>query len=217
MPVKLLLADDHTLLRQLLADYLRNRGEKFSIVGEAEDGPETLALLSRQRPDILLLDYKMPGTRPFLAFCKEVKRQSPSTRILMLTGYSDKEVVLEAAIGGSKGFFLKCTSFPNLVIALDTIFSGGAWVDPSLPADVSRTFLCVSGTKGASVLERLTKQEIRILYLLATGVGNKEIASNLHISQKTVKNHLSRTICRQFPTSFFKPRACSSLHTAPQS
>jgi len=138
------------------------------IMAEAADGPDTFALLSRYGPDLLLLDVKMPGVGRLSTFVKEVARRSPATRILVLSGHSEEEVVLEAAIGGAHGYVLKGAPFSDLLSAIETLVAGGIWVDPQLPSQVVKAFLHYR-VKKPSELEKLSRQELRILSLLAQG------------------------------------------------
>jgi DNA-binding NarL/FixJ family response regulator len=195
MPIRILLADDHTLFREMLRDLLPRKGRAYVIVGEAADGLETLDLVTYHHPDLLLLDYKMPGLGRLSIFCKEVAQQSPATRILILSGYGEEEVALEAAVGGAQGYALKGAPISDLLSAIATIHAGGVWVDPHLSPQVFHTFLRYKG-EGADNLGRLSRQELRVLSLLAQGMSNKEIGAHLHISQKTVKNHLTHVFAK---------------------
>jgi len=141
MPIKIVLADDHTMFREMVRMALHYRGEKYVVMGEAADGEETLNLVSLYRPDLLLLDYKMPRLGRFTDFCKEVRGRSPATRILVVSGYSGEEVALEAAVGGAAGYVVKSSSMPDLLDAIASVSMGGIWIDPHLPKQVHHTFL----------------------------------------------------------------------------
>ena len=195
MLIRILLADDHTMFREALKEVLLHKGEAYVIIGEAADGAETLNLVTRRHPDILLLGYKMPGLGRLSVFCKEVARQSPDTRILLLSGYAEEEIALEAAVGGAKGYILKCTSIADLLSAITTIHAGGIWVDPHLPPQVFHTFLRYRGEKTDN-FEKLSRQELKTLSLVAQGMNNKEIGVRLCISKKTVKNHLTHIFAK---------------------
>ena len=190
MSITILLADDHGMFREMLKDALARRGEAYTLIGDAKDGTETLHLVAHHHPNILLLDYKMPGLNRLSTFCGEVMRQSPITRILLLSGYSSAEIALEAAMGGAHGYILKGASLADLLRAVETIHRGGIWVDPALPPQVFRTFFD-HRKEGSENLRKLSRQELKILSLTAQGMSNKEIAAHLHISRKTVKNHLT--------------------------
>jgi DNA-binding NarL/FixJ family response regulator len=128
-------------------------------------------------------------------FCKEVARRSPTTRILILSGYAEEEMALEAALGGAQGYILKGSSIADLLSAIATIHAGGTWVDPHLPSQVFHTFLHQRG-KRADKLEKLSRQELRILSLVAQGMSTSETASHLQIKEQTVKNHLTQVFTK---------------------
>ena len=196
MPTQILLADDHAILRETISHLLQyKRNENYVVIGEAEDALETLTRVARHKPDILLLDYDMPGVGRLSTFCRQVLDQSSKTRILLLSGYADEEIALEAALGGAHGYILKGAAFNDLVKAIDTIQSGGVWVDEHLPPRVFHTFLNRRGAKNDK-LRSLSRQELKILARLAEGLSNKEIALQVHISQKTVKNHLTHIFAK---------------------
>jgi len=158
MAVRILIADDHTLVNEATEEFLRSAAKDYAIIGKARDAADTLTLAARHRPDLLLLDYGMPGLKRFSEFCAEVHRVSPKTDILLLTGREDEEAAFEAAIGGAKAYITKRSSFSELVAAIDTVLRGGTWVDPLLPPQAHRTFLEHRGEKG-SRLRRLSRQE----------------------------------------------------------
>ncbi len=195
MLIRILLADDHTLFRQMLREILSRNGKVYDVVGEAAYGEETLNLVTRYHPALLLLDYKMPGLGRLSAFCKEVGRRSPTTRTLLVSGFAGAEIALEAAIGGARGYILKDAPVDDLLTAIATIHAGGIWVDASLPPQVFHTFLRQRVTR-AGKLGKLSRQELNVLSLLAQGMGNREIGFRLHICEKTVKNHLTHIFAK---------------------
>lgn len=190
MPVSILIADDHTLFREMLRQTLSGQGDSYTVIGEAADGDQTLNLVTRHRPDVLLLDYKMPGLNRLSTFCCEVGRRNPTTRTLLVTGFREDEIAVEAAIGGVRGYLLKGAPISDLLTAISIIHAGGIWVDSHLPRQVFQTFMVRSRRRDDN-LAKLTRQELKILTLMAQGTRNNEIGSHLHISQKTVKNHLT--------------------------
>ena len=195
MPIRILIADDHTMFREMLRDVLSHKQMSYTIIGEAADGAETLDLVSRHHPDLLLLDYKMPGLGRLSAFCQEVTRQSPATRTLIVSGYVEEKVALEVAIGGVRGYILKGAPIVNLVSAITTVLAGEIWVDPHLPPQVFHT--CFREKReGADNLGKLSQRELTILSLVAQGMSNKEISVHLCISKKTVKNHLTHIFAK---------------------
>jgi len=179
----------------MLRETLAGKGETYAIVGEAADGEETLNLVTHYHPDLLLLDYKMPGLRRLSAFCREVTHRSPNTRTLLLTGFREEEIAMEAAVGGAQGYILKGAPIADLLIAIGVIHAVGIWVDPHLPRHVFHTFLHHSGGR-AGKLAKLTRQELKILSLAAHGMRNDGIGSRLYISKKTVKNHFTHILAK---------------------
>ena len=190
MPVKIILADDDAMFREMLLHALTYRGDNYVIMAHSGEGKETLNLVARYQPDILLLDYSMPGLGRMSSFCKEVTRRSPTTRILVLSGYSNEAVALETALGGAKGYVVKGSTLDDLLNAIKTVQMGGTWVDPNLPRTVFDAFLRRVEVEGEKI-RKLTKRELQVLSLVAHGLTNNQIARRLYIDKRTVKNHLT--------------------------
>jgi two-component system response regulator DegU len=195
MAVRIVLADDHTLFREMLREGL-SRKEDYSVVAEAADGATTLSLVARYQPDLLLLDYKMPRLRRLSTFCEQLTKKSPSTRIVLVSGYMEETIALEAAMAAVHGYVVKGTSFANLLRAIATVTAGGVWVDPSLPPTMFRAFLGKHRGEHESLIRTLSRQELNVLSLVAQRMSNKKIAAQLYISEKTVKNHLTRIFAK---------------------
>ena len=193
MSIRILLADDHFMFRETLCEVLRHKAETYTIVGEASDGAEVLTLLTRHQPDLLLLDYKMPGLGRLSTFGREIACSSPATRTLLVSGYAEEAIALEAAVGGMRGYIVKGAPLAELFSAIATIQAGGIWVDPRLPPPAFHAFLHqgANGTVGA-----LSRRELAILSLVVRGMKNREIGVRLHISEKTVKNHLTHVFAK---------------------
>jgi two-component system, NarL family, response regulator DegU len=190
MPTKIVVADDHSMFREMLLHILTYRGDKCVVMAEAADGGDALALVARYAPDILLLDYKMPGIGRLADFCKEVARRSATTRILVLSGYSEEEIALEAAMGGAKGYIVKGASIDNLLDAIAAVQMGGVWIDPSLPPRIFNAFVGEKTSK-LDKIGKLSRRELQVLSLVSQGMSNKQISTHLHIDKRTVKNHLT--------------------------
>ncbi len=190
MPTKIVVADDHSMFREMLLHILTYRGDKCVVMAEAADGGDALSLVARYAPDILLLDYKMPGIGRLPDFCKEVSRRSANTRVLVLSGYSEEEIALEAALGGAKGYVVKGASVENLLDAIAAVQMGGVWVDPSLPPRVFNAFVGEKSSRFEKI-SKLSRRELQVLSLVSQGMSNKEISTHLHIDKRTVKNHLT--------------------------
>jgi DNA-binding NarL/FixJ family response regulator len=190
LPTKIVVADDHSMFREMLLHVLTYRGDKCVVMAEAADGGDALSLVSRYSPDILLLDYKMPGIGRLPDFCKEVTRRSVATRILVLSGYTEEEIALEAALGGAKGYIVKGASIDNLLDAIAAVQMGGVWVDPALPPRVFNAFVGHEERK-FNKIGKLSRRELQVLSLVSQEISNKQVGSRLHIDKRTVKNHLT--------------------------
>jgi len=132
VPTKVVIADDHTLFREGIKRML-SLEKDILVVGEASKGDEVTKLVERTKPDVLLLDLKMPKG-DIVQTLLEVKDINPATKVLVLTAFSEEENILNAAKGGARGYVLKGIDFPTLLRAIKTVHSGGVWIDKELPA-----------------------------------------------------------------------------------
>jgi DNA-binding NarL/FixJ family response regulator len=187
-PLSIYIADDHTLFRELLCEALPRKNKTWTILGEAATGTEAIGQLRHLQPDILLLDYRMPGLGRLSVFCREVARRAPRTRVILVSGYADEEAAIEAASGGAYAYVLKGGPLRDLMEAMVTVMNGKIWVDPRLPQEIYSAFLR-HRVSGDERLAALSRQELRVLSLIAQGNQNKAIAEQLGVSLKTVKNH----------------------------
>ncbi len=194
-PIKVVLADDHALFREGLKRIL-SLEKDILVVGEASRGDEVAKVVDRTKPDVLLLDLKMPKG-DVIQTLLEVGEKDPTTKILILTAFSEDENILNAAKGGAKGYLLKGISSSVLLEAIKTVYGGGVWVDKELSsADAFEEIVQSQAVrqKGEPVndaLKNLTKREMEILRLVAEGLTNEEIGKKIYISEKTVKTHLT--------------------------
>ena len=185
MTYRVLVVDDHTLVRQSVVKAVAN-DPAVTVVGEAADGTTALAEVTRLRPDLVVLDIAMPGTDG-LAVAEQLRRDLPEVRILFLSMHDD-DASLRRAIGlGADGFVSKSASIEELLDAIRTIREGGSYLSASV---VSRVMEHAAGRSSAGATE-LTEREREVLELLAGGRRPGEIAGELHLSVKTVKNHLT--------------------------
>jgi DNA-binding NarL/FixJ family response regulator len=195
MSIRILIADDHIMFADMLQYTLTNQQEQYAVVGVASDGETALGLTLSLRPDLLLLDYEMPKLGRLASFCQELLRQSPETRILVIGSQTEEEYALEAAVGGAHGYISKAAPVADLCSAITAVHAGGIWADPHLPPRVFHTFLHCKG-ETAQNLKELSRQELTVLNLLAQGLSNQQIGTRLHISPKTVKNHLTHIFAK---------------------
>ncbi len=187
MSVKVMLADDHALMREGIKHLLEFDGS-IEVIEEANNGKECLEKLDRIEPDILLLDINMPDMNG-IEVLEELKKQNKQVKILMLTVHSEVEYLIKAIDIGANGYILKDSGSLELKQAINVIMTDGSYIQPSLlPALNSRL---INRDVDKEKLESLTKREIEILTQVAGGMFNKEIANNLDISERTVKNHIS--------------------------
>ena len=195
MSIRILIADDHLMFADMLQYTLTSQQERYTVVGIASDGETALGLTLSHRPDLLLLDYEMPKLGRLASFCQELLRQSPDTRILVIVSQTEEEYAIEAAVGGAHGYISKAAPVADLCTAIVTVHAGGIWADPHLPPRVFHTFLHCKG-EAAQNLKELSRQELTVLTLLAQGMSNQQISIRLHISPKTVKNHLTHIFAK---------------------
>ena len=187
MSIKVMLADDHALMREGIKHLLEFDGS-IEVISEASSGLECLDKIKKIKPDILLLDINMPDMNG-LDVLKELKKEDDSIKILILTVHSEVEYLIHAIDIGADGYILKDSGSLELKQAINLILNGEIYIQPSLlPALNSRL---INRDTDKDKLDSLTKREIEILTQIAAGMFNKEIAINLNISERTVKNHIS--------------------------
>lgn len=187
-PIRILVADDHAIFRDGLRKLLIG-DDQLEIVGEASDGHDCVRLLTKLKPDILLLDLRMPD-KDGLAVLEEVNFDSLPTRVIVLTAAEDDRDVIRAMRLGARGVVLKQSATELLVKSIHRVHAGEIWLDNRMTAEVMRAF-----TKSAEAGPRrekplLSDREKEIVQLVAQGYRNKEIGEKLFISEQTVKNHL---------------------------
>ncbi|HEU4342824.1 MAG TPA: response regulator transcription factor [Candidatus Binatia bacterium] len=195
VPIKVVIADDHTLFREGIRRIL-SLEKDILVVGEASRGDEAIKVVERTKPDVLLLDLKMPKS-DVVQTLLEVKEKNAPTKVLILTAYSEDENILNAAKGGARGYVLKGIDFPTLLQAIKTVQKGGLWIDKETPAAEAFEEIAQGQLNTASdatyhdAVGTLTKREMEILRLVAEGLTNEEIGKKIFISEKTVKTHLT--------------------------
>lgn len=185
-PAKLLIADDHTLMRQGLRQLCEGLGG-FTVVAEAENGAEAVALAHELQPDVILMDIVMPHLNGVDA-SRHIMRETPTSRIIALTMYREENYMLEAIRAGARGYLLKTVDAEVLISAIKAVQRGDYLIDPVIAARVLSE-LHLPAPKPPRV-ERLTDGEIAVLRLVAQGADNQCIAQTLDISAHTVANRL---------------------------
>jgi DNA-binding NarL/FixJ family response regulator len=194
MSLTVVLADDHTLMRVAFRAIFEAHG--IAVVGEAADGDEVVAVALHQRPDVVLMDVRMPR-RDGLAATGELLARSPGTRVVVLTTFDDDEYLDAALRAGACGFLLKNTSPEELVLAVRRVAAGDAVLDPAVTARIlTRVSPKPIPTECHPRLSRLTGREREVFALVADGLTNAEIAARLCVGEATVKTHVSRFLAK---------------------
>ncbi len=188
MAIRVIIADDHSLVRQGLRRYLEMAGD-IQVVGEASNGREALGIMENGigEPDIVLLDIRMPEMDGLEAV-RKIKQLHPSVGVIMLTAYDDRQFVVEAVRAGARGYVLKARDAEHLIQTVRLVAGGNMVIDPQLVVALADE-LSLSKERDRKA-ETLTAREIEVLQLLAFGHTNKDIAGQLFISPDTVKTHL---------------------------
>jgi DNA-binding NarL/FixJ family response regulator len=184
MPIRVVLADNHALVRQGLKALLEREG--FQVAGEASDGQELIRVVGSVRPEIAILDISMPILNGIEA-ARELQKSS-STKAILLTRHDEDQYVTEALRAGVKGYVLKSQAATDLVHAIREVSRGGIYLSP----DISRTVLGAFLSKTDLPADPLTSRERQVLQLVGEGKSTKEVASVLGISTKTAESHRTR-------------------------
>lgn len=193
MGIRILIADDHHVVRRGLAFFLRTQ-KGFDIVGEAGNGKEAVELAKLLKPDIVLMDLMMPEMDGIQA-TRIIKREQPEIKIMMLTSFSDQDHVIPALEAGASGFQLKDIQPDELVQSIKKIMSGENQLHPKATSHLLAN-LSNKVRKEKDLIEELTKRELDVLKEIAKGKSNKEIATSLFITEKTVKTHVSNLLAK---------------------
>ncbi|MDM5154813.1 response regulator transcription factor [Bacillus sp. DX1.1] len=192
MKIKLLLVEDHHIVRKGLVFFLKTK-EEFEIIGEAGDGEEALRLVQKERPDVVLMDVSMPKMDG-IEVAKRMKQYDPSIKVLMLSSFSEQDYVLPALEAGADGYQLKEVQPDQLVASIIAVYQGNTNFHPKVtPALLGRS---ATAQPKKDCLSMLTKREKEVLREIAKGRSNKEIAAELHITEQTVKTHVSNILAK---------------------
>jgi two-component system, NarL family, response regulator DegU len=189
--IRILLAEDQTLLRQALCTIL-DLEPGFSVVGEAGDGDEAVPAALELQPDIVLMDIQMPG-RGGVEATALISAALAGTRVIVLTTFDYEEYVFDAVKAGAMGYLLKDVPAPDLVDTIRRVYAGESFIQPS----VASKLLAELGRRSRGPAdEELTAREREVLHLLAAGAGNRDIAAQLFLAEGTVKNHVSSILAK---------------------
>ena len=194
-PVRLLLIDDQRLMRDGLRTLLEMESE-MAVVGEASNGQEALDQYAALRPDVALMDVRMPVMDGVEA-TRRLRARWPDARVIILTTFDDDEYVFEGLRAGALGYLLKDVSIQELTEAIHTVMAGGVLIEPSVARKVVAEFARMtpqSPAAASELVEALSDREIEILKLLAEGLTNREIAARLYLAEGTVKNYVTNIL-----------------------
>ena len=192
--LSLMIVDDHEVVRQGLVALLGRRPE-FHVVAEAGTVAEAIAAARRFRPDLIVMDVRLPDGSGIEA-CREIRAEMPDTRVVMLTSYPDEDAVLSAIVAGASGYLLKQVRARDLVAGLEAVGRGESLLDPAVTGRVLERIRRIATADQPDELAQLTSQEQKILLLVAEGKTNKQIAADVFLSDKTVKNYVSSILAK---------------------
>ncbi|MCA0386388.1 MAG: response regulator transcription factor [Firmicutes bacterium] len=187
--IKVVIVDDHALIREGIKKLLELE-ESFDIVALAGDGVEALEVIEKVRPDVVLLDINMPNMNG-IDCLKQIKAEYPDTKVVMLTIHEDAEYLIETINIGAEGYVLKDADVSSLVKAIQKVVQGEVYIHPTLSGILVREYKRKDKNNEELNGTALTKREYEVIRLISKGHNNKEIAVELFISEKTVKNHVS--------------------------
>ena len=193
-PLRLLVVDDHEVVRQGLVALLARR-PGFEIVAEAGTAAQAVTEAARFEPDVVVMDVRLPDGSGIEA-CRDIRTARPETRVIMLTSYPDEEAVLSAIVAGASGYLLKQIRGRDLVAALEAVGRGESLLDPVVTEKVLDRVRRAATGDDTDELAQLTTQERKILLLVAEGKTNKQIAAEVFLSDKTVKNYVSSILAK---------------------
>ncbi|MBN1979779.1 MAG: response regulator transcription factor [Anaerolineae bacterium] len=186
--IKVLVADDHLVVREGLVVMLQGTGE-FEVVGQAFDGHEAIQLAEKLHPDVILIDVQMPGIGGIEAI-RQIKKRVPKAQVVVLSSFDQEEYIYQSIQAGAKGYVLKDSELEELLDVIRAAARG----ESLLPAHIATKLV-----ESVSAVKRghdLTKREYEVLCLMARGMRNREIAKRLNITERTVKNHVTQVIAK---------------------
>ncbi len=192
--VNILIADDHSVVRAGLRALLERQG-RFRVIAEASTGEEAIAKAQELRPDVAVLDVRMPGVSGIEA-CRQIVSTVPDCRVIILTSYAEDELLFAAIQAGASGYVLKRIGDNELVLAVDRVSRGEGMLDPSMTAAVFTEMRKAGEANNAAAFSALTAQELIVLALVADGLTNRQIAMKMYLGEGTVRNYVSSVLSK---------------------
>ncbi len=192
--MKVIICDDQAIVRDGLAMLLKLESD-INVVGTAEDGAAAVEMVAKEKPDLVLMDLKMPVMNGVEA-TRQIRAKYPEVRVLVLTTYDDDEWVFDAIQAGASGYLLKDTPRDEVVKVIRGTVSGKVYLDPAVAGKVLEQVSSHQTQPATLITSKLTDREIEILRLLAKGLANKDISEQLFLSEGTVRNHVSTILAK---------------------
>ncbi len=189
---RVFLLDDHEIVRRGLRELLEASGE-FDVVGEASTAEEALGRIPATRPQVAVLDVRLPDGDG-VEVCREIRSRHPEINCLMLTSFADDEALFDAIMAGASGYLLKQVRGTDLVDAIRSVAAGQSLLDPALTQKVLERIR--TGSQEDERIAQLTDQELKIFELIGEGLTNRQIAERVHLAEKTVKNYVSNLLMK---------------------
>jgi two-component system, NarL family, response regulator DevR len=192
--IRILIADDHEVVRIGLAAMLASQ-TGFEVVAQAATGNEAVRLAEVHRPDVVVMDIRMPGGSGIDA-CRAITAARPRTPVIMLTSHADSDALFDAIEAGASGYVLKRIGSHELVDAIRTVAAGGSLLDPAVTRQVLERIRNAGRLEEAGAFADLTEQERRVLAHIADGASNRQIAERMGLAEKTVRNYVSNILAK---------------------
>lgn len=192
--VRILIADDHSVVRAGLRALLE-RNDEFRVVAEADTGEDAIAKAREVKPDVAVLDIRMPGLSGIEA-CRQIVEQVDGCKVIMLTSYAEDELLFAAVQAGASGYVLKRIGDNELVRAVERVSRGEGMLDPAMTKTVFAEMRTANKIQRAAAFAELTAQELAVLALVAEGLTNRQIAVKLYLGEGTVRNYVSSVLAK---------------------
>ena len=193
-PIRVFLLDDHEVVRRGVQELLEAAGD-IVVVGEASTAAEAMARVPALRPDVAVLDVRLPDGDG-VSVCRDLRSQLPDLACLMLTSFADDEALFDAIMAGAAGYVLKQIRGSDLLGAVRTVAAGGSLLDARTTAQVMERLRGGSAGPQSDPLAELTEREREILELIGEGLTNRQIGERLHLAEKTIKNYVSNLLAK---------------------